>query len=121
MTRLSYEKLMPADDLLGPLFSTMSADHPQRVAEWLAEVFGGPAAYSSTRGGYPRMLTEHRGKGLREEQRARWVQLLTEAAGGAGLPKDAEFRSAFSSCIGQAATSGLVAQERLSRLPGTRR
>jgi CDGSH-type Zn-finger protein len=44
MTRLFYEKHVPQDPLLAPLFSTMSPDHPQRVAKWLAEVFCGPKA-----------------------------------------------------------------------------
>jgi CDGSH-type Zn-finger protein len=42
MTRLFYEKYVPADPLLGPLFANMSADHPQRVAKWLGEVFRRP-------------------------------------------------------------------------------
>ena len=38
MARLFYEKFVPADDLLVPLFGgSMSADHPQRVAKWLGE------------------------------------------------------------------------------------
>ncbi len=99
MTRIFYERYVPADDLLGPLFATMSADHPERVAKWLAEVFGGPAAYSSGYGGYPRMLSQHRGRGLTEDQRSRWVQLLTRSARDANLPNDPEFRSAFGSYI----------------------
>ena len=95
MTRIFYERYVPADDLLGPLFANMSADHPQRVAQWLGEVFGGPAGYSTAHGGYSRMLSQHRGRGLTEEQRARWVQLLTRSAAEARLPNDAEFRSAF--------------------------
>ena len=99
LTRLFYERYVPEDELLAPLFADMSADHPQRVARWLGEVFGGPSAYSDTYGGYPRMLSQHRGKGLNEEQRARWAQLLIRSAFDAGLPNDAEFRSAFSSYI----------------------
>lgn len=77
MTRLFYEKFVPADDLLGPLFANMSPEHPQRVAAWLGEVFGGPKQYSSTYGGYPRMLAQHHGKRIDETHRARWVELLT--------------------------------------------
>jgi CDGSH-type Zn-finger protein/truncated hemoglobin YjbI len=99
MTRLFYEKHVPQDPLLGPLFATMSADHPQRVAKWLAEVFGGPERYSAEHGGYPRMLSQHAGKGLTEEQRARWVALIGRAAQEAGLPTDPEFRSAFTSYL----------------------
>jgi truncated hemoglobin YjbI len=43
MTRLFHERDVPQDPLLAPLFANMSADHPERVAKWLGEVFGGPA------------------------------------------------------------------------------
>jgi truncated hemoglobin YjbI len=99
MTRLFYEKHVPQDPLLGPLFATMSADHPERVATWLAEVFGGPERYSAEYGGYSRMVSEHLGKCLTEDQRARWVTLLVTSAREAGLPNDAEFRSAFDAYI----------------------
>ena len=99
MTRLFYEKHVPDDPLLAPLFATMSDDHPQRVAKWLGEVFCGPHRYSEEHGGYPRMLSQHVGKGLTEEQRERWVTLLLRSAREAGLPNDAEFRSAFEAYI----------------------
>ena len=99
MTRLFYEKYVPADPMLAPIFANMSADHPQRVAKWLGEVFGGPARYSEEYGGYPRMISEHVGKRLTEEWRARWVSLLMQSAQEAGLPNDPEFRSAFEAYI----------------------
>jgi CDGSH-type Zn-finger protein/truncated hemoglobin YjbI len=99
MTRLFYEKYVPDDPLLAPLFADMSADHPQRVAKWLAEVFCGPKRYSDEYGGYTRMISQHVGKGLSEDQRARWVALMQRSARDAGLPNDPEFRSAFSSYI----------------------
>jgi CDGSH-type Zn-finger protein len=99
MTRLFYEKYVPEDPLLAPLFSNMSPDHPQRVAKWLAEVFCGPKEYSEQYGGYPRMVSQHIGKGLTEEKRARWVALLLQSAHEARLPADPEFRAAFSSYI----------------------
>ncbi|MDQ2759811.1 MAG: CDGSH iron-sulfur domain-containing protein [Actinomycetota bacterium] len=99
MTRLFYEKHVPQDPLLGPLFANMSADHPQRVAKWLGEVFGGPPSYSGEYGGYTRMISQHVGKCLTDEWRARWVSLLYQSAQEAGLPNDPEFHSAFSSYI----------------------
>jgi CDGSH-type Zn-finger protein len=99
MTRLFYEKYVPQDPLLAPLFATMSADHPQRVAAWLGEVFCGPKAYSERYGGYSRMISQHLGKGLTEEKRARWVALLLQSARDAGMPNDPEFRSAFGAYI----------------------
>jgi CDGSH-type Zn-finger protein/truncated hemoglobin YjbI len=99
MTRIFYEKLIPTDDLLAPVFANMSKDHPQRVATWLAEVFGGPPNYSEGYGGYPRMLSEHIGKNLTEAMRTRWASLIVQAAREAGLPNDPEFRSLFSAYI----------------------
>jgi truncated hemoglobin YjbI/uncharacterized Fe-S cluster protein YjdI len=99
MTRLFYEKYVPADDLLAPLFANMSPDHPERVAKWLSEVFCGPHYFSEQYGGYPRMLSQHLGKCLTEDMRARWVSLLLQSAKEAGLPNDAEFASAFQSYI----------------------
>jgi truncated hemoglobin YjbI/CDGSH-type Zn-finger protein len=99
MTRLFYEKHVPQDPLLAPLFANMSADHPERVAKWLGEVFCGPRDYSEQFGGYKRMVSQHLGKQLSEEQRARWVALMLQSATEAGLPNDAEFRSALSSYL----------------------
>jgi CDGSH-type Zn-finger protein/truncated hemoglobin YjbI len=87
MTRIFYGRHVPEDPLLAPLFANMSPDHPERVAAWLGEVFGGPPAYSERYGGYTRMLSE--------EQRARWVQLICRSADDAFLPDDAEFRAAL--------------------------
>jgi CDGSH-type Zn-finger protein/truncated hemoglobin YjbI len=99
LTRLFYEKHVPEDPLLAELFGAMAADHPQRVAAWLAEVFDGPKFYSENYGGYERMLSQHIGKQITEEHRTRWVAALLASARDAGLPNDAEFRSVFQSYI----------------------
>ena len=99
MTRIFYEKYVPEDPLLRPLFADMEPDHPERVAAWLGEVFHGPENYSSTYGGYTRMVTQHIGKSITEQQRARWVALLSRSADEAGMPKDPEFRAAFVSYL----------------------
>jgi len=75
MTRLLYEKHVPADPLLAPVFANMAPEHPDREAMWLAEVFGGPASYSQEHGGASRPASRHAGRALTEEQRARWVLL----------------------------------------------
>jgi hemoglobin len=87
--------LVVADPLLGPMFAGMPADHPRRVATWLGEVFGGPAAYTTDHGGYPAMLGHHLGLAITEQQRRRWVNLIQDAADDVGLPRDPEFRAAF--------------------------
>ena len=95
MTRLFYSKYVPEDPLIGPLFANMAPDHPERVAAWLGEVFGGPKRYTERYGGYPRMLGQHVGKAITEAQRERWVTLLRRSADDAGLPRDPEWRAAF--------------------------
>src|SRR5450631_192463 len=95
MTRIFYSKYVPQDPLVGPLFARMSPDHPERVAAWLSEVFGGSDFYSRQYGGYSRMISQHVGKCITEEQRARWVKMLCQSADDAMLPSDPEFRAAF--------------------------
>jgi truncated hemoglobin YjbI len=95
MTRIFYGKYVPQDPLVGPLFATMSPDHPERVAAWLSEVFGGPKFYSERYGGYSRMISQHVGKCITEKQRTRWVKMLCQSADDAMLPNDPEFRAAF--------------------------
>jgi CDGSH-type Zn-finger protein/truncated hemoglobin YjbI/ferredoxin len=99
MTSIFYEKYVPEDPLLAPLFAAMSPDHPERVASWLSETFGGPKFHTQRYGGYDRMVSQHLGKGLSEERRARWVQLLVRSADEAGIPTDPEFRAAFVSYL----------------------
>jgi len=99
LTRIFYERHVPDDPVIGPLFANMSPDHPERVAAWLSEVFGGPKRYGERYGGYARMISQHAGKSIRPEQRARWVALMAQSADEAGLPGDPEFRAAFVSYL----------------------
>jgi CDGSH-type Zn-finger protein/truncated hemoglobin YjbI/ferredoxin len=95
MTHIFYETHVPEDPLLAPLFANMSPDHPERVAAWLGETFGGPKLHTEMYGGYDRMVSQHLGKALTEAQRARWASLMIQSADEAGLPTDPEFRAAF--------------------------
>lgn len=95
VTRIFYERHVPQDDLLAPLFARMEPDHPERVAAWLSEVFGGPSFYSQRYGGYAHMISQHVNRHLSEAQRSRWVSLLCRSADEALLAADPEFRAAF--------------------------
>jgi len=99
LTRRFYEVHVPQDPLLSGLFAQMSPDHPQRVASWLGQVFGGPRAYSERYGEYDRMISQHLDKALTPEQRSRWVALLARSADEVGLPADPEFRAAFTAYL----------------------
>jgi hemoglobin len=94
LTQVFYSYVQQ-DALLQPIFAQMSPDHPQHVAVWLGEIFGGPRRYSEQFGGHQHMVSKHLGRHLTEEQRSRWMQLLLKAADDVGLPTDPEFRSAF--------------------------
>ena len=84
------------DELISPLFpGGVSEKQRRNVTTWWCEVFGGPAAYTSELGGYEHMLAAHRNLGITNEQRLRFVTLLSQAAEDAELPDDPEFRSAL--------------------------
>ena len=84
------------DELLARLFpGGVGEEHRAHVTDWWAEVFGGPATYTDTHGGYAHMLAKHRGLGITPEQRFRFASLMSLAADDAGLPDDPEFRAAF--------------------------
>ena len=99
MTRLLYEKLVPADTLLAPLFADVPAGYPQREAARISVAFGGPPG--PTQAGPDQASKDHQAApqnaatSITEEQRASWVALAGRAAAAAGLPADAEFRSAL--------------------------
>jgi hemoglobin len=89
-----YQRV-PKDPVLSPVFAKMGPEHVQHVAAFVAEVFGGPKVYSQTLGGHANMIRHHLGRGLNEDQRKRWMQLLLECADDLRLPNDPEFRSAL--------------------------
>jgi len=96
LTRAFYAKV-PADPVLGPVFSGMSPRHAEHVAHFIAEVLGGAKLYSAddAGGSHAGMISRHLGRHLTEAQRKRWVALMLETADEVGLPIDPEFRSAF--------------------------
>lgn len=83
------------DATLAPVFAHMDAQHAAYVADFVAEVLGGPATYSAARGGHAQMIARHLGRTLTQKQRRRWVNLLLDCGDEIGLPDDPEFRSAF--------------------------
>ena len=57
----------PSATVLEPVFRGMDERHPQHVAVWLGEVFGGPPLYTEEHGGYPHMVAKHRDRALTEQ------------------------------------------------------
>jgi len=90
-----YERV-PADPVLGPIFSEMPPEHFLTVAHFVSEVLGGPKLYSGTgRSGHSSMVAKHLARNLTDEQRKRWMTLLLDTADLLKLPDDPEFRSAL--------------------------
>lgn len=83
-----------ADPLLSHAFSHpgQSPDHVERLAAYLAEVFGGPPTYSAL-GGHSVMLALHAGTGADEEWAARFLACFDQAIDDAHFPNDPELRS----------------------------
>jgi hemoglobin len=93
--KLFYERV-PADPILGPVFSQMPSEHFRTVAHFVSEVLGGPLLYSGDgRHGHSTMVAQHLSRHLTNEQRKRWVTLLLDTADQLKLPDDPEFRSAL--------------------------
>jgi hemoglobin len=100
LTRRFYAQLLAEPDpVLEPIFRHMDPHHPEHVAAWLAETFGGPAVYTSEHGGYEHMVSRHRGLALTERQRERWVARMLRAADDVGLPADPDFRSVLAAYL----------------------
>jgi hemoglobin len=90
-----FYKRVKDNEILAPIFAHMSADHPQHVATFLAEVLGGPADYSANHGGHSNMVRHHLNRHLSQTQRRAWVALLLDTADELKMPDDPEFRSAL--------------------------
>jgi CDGSH-type Zn-finger protein/truncated hemoglobin YjbI len=99
LTRLLYDKPVPADPLLAPLFAGAPPGEAARLAAWLGAVFGGPAYRGDDLGGYPLMIARPLSPPATEDQRARWAELAGRSAREAGLPADPPFQAAFTSYI----------------------
>lgn len=93
-THLFYQRVR-SDSVLEPVFRGMNPDHAHHVAHFIAEVFRGPAQYSTQEGSHYAMIHKHLGKHLTEPQRRRWIGLILDTADDVGLPDDPEFRSAL--------------------------
>ena len=85
------------DPLLQPLFGGGRPDHVEHLTAFMAEVFGGPSQYTDEFGGFDHIVATHRGLGIAEPQRQRFVELMVAAADKAGLPTDDRFRAAWNS------------------------
>ncbi|MEE1813006.1 group II truncated hemoglobin [Streptomyces sp. BE133] len=85
-----YDNVL-VDPLLAPVFADFTPTHIEHVAVWLAEIFDGPADFTAQHGGHQALLRVHLGLSITEQQRLRWMELMTDAVE-KELPDDALLR-----------------------------
>jgi hemoglobin len=73
-----YERVL-VDDVLAEMFAHFTPTHVDRVAVWLAEVFGGPEEFTKQLGGHQALLRSHLGLGISDEHRERWLRLMSDS------------------------------------------
>lgn len=92
-----HERCLQDPELNHPFSHGVSPNHIQHLADYWAEVFGGPARYSESHGGHSGMLEIHARQGAGEDFGPRFVACFVQAADDAGLPEDPEFSAALRS------------------------
>ena len=102
LTRRLYEKLIPADPLLAPVFADLPPGYPEREAGRIGAAFGGPGG-----GPWAPAVTGDFGP----DQQARWVALADQAAAEVGLPTDPQFRAALTAFLTWYAGAALTSQD----------
>lgn len=95
MINAFYDRVEADEVLTGFFPGGVSEPHRVHVADWWAEVLGGPETYSAEQGGYESMLRHHVGLSITAAQRHRFAATMSLAADDAGLPADPEFRAAI--------------------------
>ncbi|MCW3063181.1 MAG: globin [Solirubrobacterales bacterium] len=97
LEELFYSKVL-ADPLLQPLFGEGQPHHVEHLTWFTAESFGGPDRFTRELG-FDHLVDVHRGLGITDEQRERFVALYLEALDEAGLPRDEPFREVVRSHV----------------------
>jgi hemoglobin len=92
-----HERCLQDPELSHAFSHPGNPQHVERLADYWAEVFGGPARYSEFHGGHSAMLGIHAGQGTGEGWDARFVACFMQAADDAGLPDDSDFRAGLRS------------------------
>ena len=82
------------DPVLQPLFGAGRPEHVAHLTAFDAEAFGGPDTFTR-QVGFSRLIAAHRGLGITQEQRHRFIELYLAAADAADLPDDEPFRQSL--------------------------
>ena len=93
VSRATFTRVSSPDPVLQPLFGAGRPEHVDHLTAFTAESFGGPDRFSREFG-FAHLISVHRGLDIREEQRARFVELYMQALDATDLPPDPAFRDA---------------------------
>lgn len=88
-----HERCLQDPELNHPFSHPGNPQHIEMLAEYWAEVFGGPARYSEAHGGHSGMLGIHAGQGAGEDFGPRFVACFMQAMDDARLPNDPDLRA----------------------------
>lgn len=87
-----HQRCLDDPELNHPFSHLCNPHHVERLAEYWAEVFGGPPLYSESSGGHSGMLEIHARQGASADLGSRFVRCFGQAADDARLPADSDFR-----------------------------
>src|SRR5580658_10249850 len=90
-----HERCLEDPVLNHPFSHPGHPQHVERLGNYWAEVFGGPARYSAASEGQSAMLFIHSGMEADDDLGERFTRCFVQAADDAGLPNDPEFRRAL--------------------------
>ncbi|MGA7363229.1 MAG: group II truncated hemoglobin [Candidatus Dormiibacterota bacterium] len=90
-----HQRCLDGPVLNHPFSHPGNPQHVERLAEYWAEVLGGPPTFSRRFGGHSAMLELHAGTEAEADLGSRFVDCFVRAADDAGLPADPEFRDAL--------------------------
>jgi hemoglobin len=90
-----HERCLQDPVLNHPFSHPGHPQHVQRLADYWAEVFGGPPRFSQDDSSQSAMLYLHAGTGAESDLGIRFVACFVGAADDAQLPSDLEFRQAL--------------------------
>ncbi len=94
-----HERCLRDPELNHPFSHPGNPQDVERLADYWAEVFGGPPRYSDSHGGQSFMLGIHAGQGSGEDYGPRFVACFMQAADDVLLPDDPDFRAVLRAYI----------------------
>ena len=115
MRRLAdaWHRRVMADEVVAHAFSHgFHPQHVERLAAYLAEALGGPAAYSDSYGDETAVVKIHSGNGVHEEMDCRAIACFDQALVDTGLDSDAALRQVLHDYFAWATTTTMARYHR---------